>query len=68
MSAIEKGLAFIETTTLHALEGEQFGMTREEVAVLMLSFSVGLYCTVAGRAATVNVLRGQADVLERDNG
>ncbi len=68
MMSKEKVLAFIETTFLHTLEGEEFGLSRGEIAGLMLVWSVGVYGTVAGKSATVKTLRTMADTIEAEDG
>lgn len=68
MDNIDTIKAFLSATHLHSLEGDLAGMKRAEVAMLMLSYSVGLYLETLGRDATIEALRRQASTLEGSDG
>ena len=67
MYDIDRIKAFLSATNLHVVEGELFGMSRGDVAKLLLAYGVGLHLNAHGRAETVNALRKQANTLDVDD-
>ena len=57
MTDANKISSFREATTLHASEGELFGITREQVAKTLLSQAIWMHIDVHGHDATIATLQ-----------